>query len=96
VRVSFVVDTGFSGAASINADLIARLGLPLHNLRPTLTADGRLTTTRIYLADVEWLVGPEPVEVYESGIVDGMIGAGLLRGHQLLVDYGPAQAVEIQ
>ena len=94
--VSAVVDTGFTGALSLPAHLVRRLGLPRRSLRPTVLAAGTLRVVHTYLLDVIWFDAPVPVEVYLTDGPDATVGAGLLRGHVLTIDYGTAETVEIR
>lgn len=54
-----------------------------------------MSVVRIFLIDVEWLDGTISAEAFESQSYEVLIGAGLLRGHVLSVDYGAARSVEI-
>jgi clan AA aspartic protease len=95
-NVEAVVDTGFTGSLSAPPGLIRRLGLRHHDNRPTVLANGSLFVAAVYLARLEWLDGEIIPEVMESYNSEVLIGARLLRGHVLHVDYGPAQSAEIR
>ena len=91
-----VIDTGFTGAVGVPEAVADRLGLRGRGHRPTLLADGRLHMAPIYLLDVDWVNGTVIAEALETSGTEVLIGAGLLRGHQLAVDYGETQSVEIR
>jgi clan AA aspartic protease len=94
--VQAAVDTAFTGALSAPSGLVRRLGLLRHSTRPTILADGSLHFAVVYSARLDWLDGEVTCEVMESQNADVLIGASLLRGYVLEVDYGPAQSVEIR
>lgn len=95
-QVEAIIDTGTTAAVSVSLALAQRLGLPRFNHKWVLGADGQVRQVTTYLADVRWVSGWEPAEALESGITEVLVGAGLLRGHELIVNYGPAQSVEIR
>lgn len=95
-QVDAIVDTGFNGALSVPEQNVARLGLRKRTVRLTRFADGTLRTVPVYHIEIEWVDGATFAEALESNLPDVLIGAGLLRGHQLMVDYGPAQSLEIR
>jgi len=95
-RVDGIVDTGFTRAVSVPEEWVTRLGLRRRTIRPTRLADGTLRTVQVYHIEIEWVTGPTLAEALESSLPDLLIGAGLLRGHQLVVDYGAAQSIEIR
>ncbi len=74
---------------------IHRLGLRNHNIRPSILADGSIRTVYTYLVDVDWLGNTLPCEAFATEAADATIGAGLLRGRKLFIDYGEPQLVEI-
>ena len=94
--VSAIVDTGFTGAVSLSEDLVRRLGLRQRDARPTVLADGTLRLIRVYLVDVDWLGSTVTAVAFESRGPDATIGAGLLRGRELTIDYGTQQSVEVR
>lgn len=94
--VQAIVDTGFTGALSIPSRWVTRLGLPQRDIRPTVLADGSYRVVRIYLIDIDWIGGVVTAEAFESASDEVLVGAGLLQGRLLTVDYGPARSVEIR
>jgi clan AA aspartic protease len=94
--VDAVIDTGFTGALSVPSALAVRLGLLRWSVTVGYGTDGQIRSTRVYLAEIEWTVGWMQAEAAENGIDLVLIGAELLRGHELLVNYGAAQSVEIR
>ena len=91
-----VVDTGFTGTLSLPPDVIQRLGLLRRNSRPMMAADGQVRVVATYAGEVAWGQGWMAVEVTAGFISEALIGAGLLRGSELRVDYGPARSVEVR
>ena len=59
-------------------------------------ADGTMRAVPAYLIEVEWIGGPVTADALEANRQVFMIGAGLLRGNELHIDYGPALTVEIR
>src|SRR5688572_17103640 len=87
-----IVDTGFTGGLAIPTLAIHRLGLPRHSGRISQFANGRFGVTYTYWGEVEWVNGWIGLEILEGQIDEAIVGAGLLRGYELFVDYGPKQA----
>ncbi|MGV3719554.1 MAG: hypothetical protein ACO1SX_01485 [Actinomycetota bacterium] len=77
-------------------ELAASLGLLRRGLRPVELADSALRMSRVYLIEIEWLAGPVKVEALTSNCGEVLIGAALLRGTKLAIDYGAEQSVEIR
>ena len=94
--VDVIVDTGFGGTLSLPPDVIRKLGLLRHGTRLSVFADGSRSVTYTFWGEVEWLTGWMSLEILQGGSVEAMVGASLLRGHELVVNYGPAQSVEIR
>lgn len=95
-RFEAIVDTGFTATLSLPGDSIRRLGLLRHSIRPSLFADGQYGVNYTFWGEVEWVDGWMSLEILENNLGEALVGAGLLRGRQLLVDYGAAQSVEIR
>ena len=91
-----VIDTAFTGAFSMPDGEIRRLGLHPRGARPLQAADGTVKPVPTFVCEVEWMNGWLSLEVVSSPLPVALIGAGLLRGHELIVNYGPAQSVEIR
>lgn len=94
--ISAIVDTGFTVAIGIPSSVASKLGLRRWNVRPSILADGTLRSVTIYLLEVGWMGRQVTAEAWDSAGVDATIGAGLLQGLELRVDYGPARSVEIR
>jgi predicted aspartyl protease len=91
-----IVDTAFTGTFSLPLSEIQRLGLLRHSSRMSVFADGRAGVIYTYWSEIEWVGSWMNTEVWESGVSEAIVGAGLLRGYELIVNYGPAQSVEIR
>ena len=90
------MDTGFTGTLSIPAHVIQSLGLLRYSIRLSTFADGGTGVTRTFWGEVDWIEGSVSIEVLEGSVPEAMIGAGMLGGHVLLVDYTDPGVVEIR
>ena len=96
MTVDAVIDTGFSGFLIIPGDFVPRLGLAYYGPVIGVQADGRSQTAPGWVAEVEWLTGPVRCVAAETGLREWVIGTGLLDGHLLEIDFGPAKRVEVR
>jgi clan AA aspartic protease len=78
-EVEFVLDTGFTGAMTLPPAACTALVLPLARVQPVLLADGTRAILQVYDATVEWIDGPEDVEVLAM-TGSPLIGMSLLEG----------------
>jgi predicted aspartyl protease len=96
VTCDALIDTGFSGSMALPKAVIQQLGLLQHGIQLSRYADGHVGPTYSYWGVLEWLSGARGFEMLESGVDQVIIGAGLLHGQLLTIDYGPARSVEIR
>jgi clan AA aspartic protease len=95
-QVDAIIDTGFLAVLSVPEEISLRLGLLARGIRPVMLADGALRMSRVFLIEIEWLGGPTSVEALTSNCGEVLIGAELLRGSEVVIDYGPLKTVEIR
>ena len=91
-----IVDAGLGATLGLGQDEIQRLGLLKHGVCQMKDARNKIAPVRTYWSDVEWFQTWIGVEVVELGIDEALIGAGLLRGHEVVVDYRASWSVEIR
>jgi predicted aspartyl protease len=91
------VDTCFGGNISIPREVKFSLGLPSVGKISLIDARGGLAPASTAECEVEWDGHWRDAEVVvgSPGSVP-LIGARLLHGRKLTVDYGPARSVEIE
>ncbi len=80
-----IVDTGFTEALTLPAELVSALGLIRVDTIPMILADGSRILCRVYSGTVLWDGDQRPVLIHAS---DGsaLVGMTLLRGSHLTVD----------
>ena len=84
-KVEFVVDTGFTAAATLPPAACAALGLPTDRLQPSELADGTTLMLEVYIATLLWDGEERKVEVLA---IEGtpLIGMTLLDGYDVLLE----------
>ena len=94
--VSFVIDTGFSGALTLPIDIISRLNLPLADDDKTeiTLADGSEKIVSVYVARLLRHGRQCEFEVFALGS-ELLVGMELLRGSNISIDAAPNGAVTI-
>lgn len=94
-EIEAVVDTGYTGALTLPAELISELALPFRGLTRVLLADGRETVCATHEATVKW--GPQirrvPIHAAETG---PLLGMALLYGHELTIEVTDRGHVKIR
>lgn len=83
-EVGAVIDTGFDGALTLPAALIAALGLPWRRRGRALLANGSECLFDVYEATVLWDGAPRRVAV-DAADIDPLVGMLLLYGYELTV-----------
>lgn len=93
---NFIIDTGFNGELQLPIADIGRLGLTPTGIVNSQLADGQIVEDRMYPALVLWLGTLMAVNIIESENNIPLIGAGLLWGNVMTVewDFGGRVAVE--
>lgn len=89
-----LIDTGFSGTASILPQDAVALGLLQSGVAVTTLANGQVATTPLYFAIVEWDGVQQLVQVVADGDVP-LVGMKLLAGYNLSIDVVDGGAVRI-
>ena len=87
VTVECVVDTGFTGALMLPREIIERSSVPIIGKETFQLVSGRFIVASLALVEIDWLGQPRIVRVVISDGVDALIGAELLDGNCLTVDY---------
>lgn len=83
----FIIDTGFNGDLQLPMADIARLGLTSTGTVNTQLADGQVVKANVYPVTVMWLGIPTTVNVIESERNIPLVGAGLLWGSSMTVQW---------
>ena len=87
VKVECVVDTGFTGALMLPREIIERSSVPIIGKETFQLVSGRFIVASLALVEIDWLGQRRSVRVVISDGVDALIGAELLDGNCLIVDY---------
>lgn len=93
-QLEFIVDTGFDGELTLHPALAAALELRSEGGQRVILADGSEVMFPICRASVIWNGTPRDVVVGLSETV-ALLGVGLLKGHELRVQFIPDGRVEI-
>ena len=88
-----VVDTGFSGDVSLPTSLAVQLGLELWGAEMFELADGSRVEGLLFAGRLRLGEEEREVEVVLSNSPDALVGAGLLRGKRLEIDYPSRQVI---
>jgi clan AA aspartic protease len=94
VRVTSLIDTGFSGARLLPTRIIYALDLPVASTRKTVLGDGTTRNLTLHDAELTWMGQWRPVVIHASGGVP-LVGSGLLEGHRLQIDFAAGGPVAI-
>lgn len=86
LEIECVVDTGFTGALVLPRAVVEQLGLPVVTHEEFRMVGGARDSADIALAQVHWLGEVRRVDVIVKEAY--LIGAALLAGARLTVDYG--------
>ena len=87
ITFNFIVDTGFDGDLQLPKADISRLGLTSTGTVNTQLADGQVVRARTYPATVVWLGTSTAVNVIESEKNIPLMGAKLLWGSSMTVQW---------
>jgi len=87
ITLNFIIDTGFDGDSQLPTADISRLSLTSTGTVNTQLADGQVVRARTYPATVIWLVTSTAVNVIESEKNIPLIGAKLLWGSSMTVQW---------
>lgn len=89
------IDTGFTGDLVLPQTLVTRLRLPIVSQVDVGLADGSDSILNSFAAFVDWFGERRQIEVIANNGKFPLLGAGLLAGHRLVIDYNTL-AIEIQ
>lgn len=87
VPFHFIIDTGFNGDLQLPIEAINRLALTSTETTDTQLADGQVVKANAYPATVMWLGIPTAVNVIESERNIPLVGAGLLWGSAMSIEW---------
>ncbi|HYX29706.1 MAG TPA: hypothetical protein VE863_14160 [Pyrinomonadaceae bacterium] len=85
--IDCVVDTGFSGGLMLPAETLASLSIPIIGKETFQLVSGHFLVASLALGEIEWLGQRRFVRVVISDTSDALIGAELLDGNRLVIDY---------
>ena len=94
-EIEAVVDTGYTGALTLPAELISELALPFRSLTRALLADGRETVCATHEANVRWGRLIRRVLVHEVD-TNPLLGMTLLYGYELRIEVTDGGRVSIR
>ena len=87
ITFNCIIDTGFNGDVQLPTIDINRLGLISTGTVNTQLADGQMVRSRTYQAMAIWMEVPTVVNVVESETNIPLIGAGLLWGSVMTIEW---------
>jgi clan AA aspartic protease len=87
IVIDAVVDSGFNGDICLPAQTAIQLGLELCGLQRVELADGAKKRELIFAGEVVFNGEQKWVEIFLTDSEDTLIGAGLLAGHVVTIDY---------
>jgi predicted aspartyl protease len=89
--VECVIDTGFSGALTLNAEQIRALKLEWLTVQSVELADGSVVPSNIYLGEVDWQGQRQRIEIDEAN-TGSLLGMAILSGSELKSRSAPRGA----
>ena len=92
--IDAVIDTGFNGDLCLPAQIAIRLGLHLYGMQSIELADGTKKKELFFTGEAIFDGEPRWVEIFLTDSEDTLLGAGLLVGHVVTIDYAE-QTLEI-
>lgn len=95
VKVEAWIDTGFTGDLVLPQSLVTALQLLIVSRVDVGLADGSEAVLDTFAAYVDWFGELRRIEVIANTGQYPLLGAGLLAGHRLLIDYN-ACSLEIE
>ena len=87
ITFNFIIDTVFNGNLQLPTTDIVRLGLTSTETIDTQLADGQIAKANVYPATAMWLGTPTAVNVIESERNIPLVGAGLLWGSAMSIEW---------
>ena len=86
-KAEFTIDTGYNGTLTLPLDECRALGLSYRGTRRSLLADGSQVRLEMYRLVVNWDGRERDVEILAIG-QERLLGATMLEGYKLCLDYG--------
>jgi len=87
IEVDTWVDTGFTGELVLPKSIVESLGLTDANVIKAELGDGTEAVFDTYICALEWFGEQIEIEALQSSGDYPLLGATLLMGHQLAIDY---------
>lgn len=87
IVIDAVVDSGFNGDLCLPTQTAIQLGLELCGLQRVELADGAKKKELIFAGEAIFDNRQRWVEIFLTDSEDTLIGAGLLAGHVMTIDY---------
>ena len=87
VSIDCLIDTGFSGGLMLPAGTLTSLRVPIIGQERFELVSGSFIVASVALAEISWLGGRQWVRVIVSEANDALVGAELLDGNRLVIDY---------
>ena len=96
ITFHFIMDTGFNGDLQLPVADIGRLDLTSTETTDTQLADGQVVRADVYPATVLWLGTPTAVNIIESENNIPLVGAGMLWGSVMTVEWEFGGSVTVE
>ena len=81
------IDTGFTGDLTMPSATVRTVDMPRGPKVRGVLADGTIVVLETHLCELEWFGEWRSIEVIGSDGDHPLLGVGLLRGHELAIDY---------
>ena len=94
VQIDFVIDTGFTGEATLPQRFIDRLRLRRSDQMEPILADGTIRIVEIYIARLQWYGILKAVNIVNIESAP-LVGMALLAGSNLSIDAVPGGRVTV-
>lgn len=92
--VEAVFDSGFTGSLTLPPATVAALGLNHRSSAHAKLADGTVTQFEVYAVEIER--GASWITAFVSAVgTEALMGAKLVIGHEVRIEYLPGGAVQI-
>ena len=95
LKLTAIIDTGFSGYLTLPQEIIVSLGLPYFEGRTFLLGNNTEVTFAVYEAVVSWTGVDREIQVLASE-AHPLVGMALLKGYQIFIDAIDGGRVSIE
>ena len=85
--ISAWIDTGFNGDLVLPQEQVISLGLTHSGTVQATLADGSVVALKTYGCQIDWFGERRYLEVVANSGMFPLLGVGLLRGHDLRINY---------